>query len=239
MVVRRWLPLVFLGGVVFVLAQEGQKKEATPAVGPELKTLGDRASYSYGFNIGRSIKSQGADVNVEQLLRGLKDSLGDAKPLLSEPEMREAVTSFQKETQAKKGERDKVQGEKNKKDGEEFLAKNRTNPDVKVTTSGLQYKVVKEGTGNKPVPTDNVTVHYRGTLIDGTEFDSSYSRGEPAKFQLNRVIKGWTEGLQLMSVGAKYQFFIPSDMAYGPQATGPKIGPHSTLIFDVELISIP
>jgi FKBP-type peptidyl-prolyl cis-trans isomerase FklB len=148
------------------------------------------------------------------------------------------MMNFQKEMMAKQGERKKGQAEKNKKEGEEFLTLNKNKPDVITLPSGLQYKVVTKGSGEKPKLTDTVTTQYRGTLIDGTEFDSSYSRGEPATFQVNGVIKGWTEALQLMAVGSKWQLFIPSVLAYGEGGAGNDIGPNATLIFEIELISI-
>ncbi|MCJ7833279.1 MAG: FKBP-type peptidyl-prolyl cis-trans isomerase, partial [Deltaproteobacteria bacterium] len=170
--------------------------------------------------------------------KGFKDALSGAKPLLSEEEMRTVMTAFQKEISEKQAEKTKVLGEKNKKEGETFLAENKKKEGVKILTSGLQYKVVKEGTGKKPKATDKVTTHYQGTLIDGTEFDSSYKRGEPAAFPVNGVIPGWTEALQLMKVGSKWQLFVPSKLAYGERGAGPKIGPNAVLIFTVELLSI-
>jgi FKBP-type peptidyl-prolyl cis-trans isomerase FklB len=157
---------------------------------------------------------------------------------LSEQEIRETMAVFQKEMMARQEELSKKLGEKNKKEGDVFLAENKKKDGVKTLPSGLQYKVVKAGTGKKPKLTDTVTTHYRGTLIDGTEFDSSYRRGQPATFPVNGVIPGWTEALQLMEEGAKWELFIPSNLAYGERGAGRDIGPHATLIFDIELITI-
>ena len=158
--------------------------------------------------------------------------------LLTEQEIREITTAFQKEMMAKQEELNKKLGEKNKKEGEVFLAENKKKEGVKTLPSGLQYKVIKAGTGKKPKLTDTVTTNYRGTLIDGTEFDSSYRRGQPASFPVNGVIPGWTEALQLMEEGAKWQLFVPPNLAYGDRGAGRQIGPNATLIFEVELISI-
>jgi FKBP-type peptidyl-prolyl cis-trans isomerase FklB len=201
---------------------------------PQLKDLKDKASYSIGLNIGSNFKKQNVDLNPDALLAGVKDALSGKKPALSEAEAREVMTTWSKEL----GEKQKAMAEKNEAEGKKFLEENKKKEGVKTTASGLQYKVLKEGNGPQPKATDTVTVDYRGTLIDGTEFDSSYKRGQPATFPLNGVIKGWTEGLQLMKPGAKYQFFIPSELAYGPRAMGPDIAPNSTLIFEVELKSV-
>jgi FKBP-type peptidyl-prolyl cis-trans isomerase FklB len=201
---------------------------------PQLKDAKDKASYSIGLNIGRNFKKQNVDLNPDALVLGLKDALSGKKPALSETEEREAMMNLQKEAM----EKQKAAADNNAAEGKKFLEENKKKEGVKTTASGLQYKVLKEGNGPQPKATDTVTVDYRGTLIDGTEFDSSYKRGQPATFPLNGVIKGWTEGLQLMKTGAKYQFFIPSDLAYGARAMGPDIGPNSTLIFDVELKSV-
>ncbi|HEY4282154.1 MAG TPA: FKBP-type peptidyl-prolyl cis-trans isomerase [Chthoniobacterales bacterium] len=202
--------------------------------GAQLKDLKDKASYSIGLNIGSNFKKQGVDLNPDALIAGVKDALSGKKPALSETEAREVMTTWSKELQDKQ----KAMADKNADEGKKFLEDNKKKEGVKTTASGLQYKVVKEGNGAQPKATDTVTVDYKGTLINGTEFDSSYKRGEPATFPLNGVIKGWTEGLQLMKAGGKYQFFIPADLAYGQRAMGPDIAPNSTLIFDVELKSV-
>lgn len=201
---------------------------------PELKELKDKVSYSIGLNIGFNFKKQNVELNTDALLAGVKDAMSNKKPLLSENEVKETMTAFSKEM----ADKQKQVGEKNRADGEKYLADNKKKEGVKTTSSGLQYKVLKEGTGPKPAATDTVTVNYRGTLIDGTEFDSSYKRGEPATFPVQGVIKGWTEALQLMTKGSKYQLFIPAPLAYGERAMPPDIGPNSALIFEVELMDI-
>jgi len=201
---------------------------------PELKDLKDKASYSIGLNIGTNFKKQNVELNPDALLAGVKDALSGNKPALSETEAREVMNTWSKEL----ADKQKAMADKNAAEGEKFLAENKKKDGVKTTATGLQYKALKEGSGPQPKASDTVTVDYKGTLISGTEFDSSYKRGQPATFPLNGVIKGWTEGLQLMKVGSKYQFFIPSDLAYGPRAMGPDIAANSTLIFEVELKGI-
>src|SRR5437762_9878216 len=178
------------------------------------------------------------EINSDVLAAGLKDGLSGAKPLLSPEEVRQVMTQFSKDMREKTAAANKEAADRNAKEGEKFLAENKAKPGVKTTASGLQYKVLTEGSGAAPKETDTVVTNYRGTLIDGTEFDSSYKRNEPATFPVNRVIKGWTEALQLMKPGAKYQLFIPASLAYGERGAGQTIGPNATLIFDVELLSI-
>src|SRR5437762_7170429 len=177
------------------------------------------------------------EINSDVLAAGLKDGLSGAKPLMSPDEVRQVMVQFSKDMREKAATANKDAAEKNAKEGEKFLADNKAKPGVKTTASGLQYVVEKEGSGTPPKETDTVVVNYRGTLIDGTEFDSSYKRGEPATFPVNRVIKGWTEALQLMKPGAKYKLFIPSNLAYAAGGAGGDIGPNATLIFEVELMS--
>ncbi len=199
----------------------------------------DKLGYSIGYNIANSLKQQGIEINQELLLKGITDIFSGKKPLLSKQEVQQNLNAFRKERKAKMQKARKRQARKNMAQGEVFLAKNEKKEGVVTLPSGLQYKVVKPGTGDTPKSTDQVTTHYRGTLIDGTEFDSSYARGEPATFPVNGVIAGWTEALQLMKVGAKWQLFIPGDLAYGKRgAAGGKIPPNATLIFDIELLSI-
>jgi FKBP-type peptidyl-prolyl cis-trans isomerase FklB len=204
----------------------------------ELKDLKDKVSYSIGLDIGNTFKKQKMDLNPDALMAGLKDSLSGNKPLLTEDQVKETMTTFSKEMTEKQAAANKEAAVKNAADGEKFLTENKKKEGVKTTASGLQYKVIKEGSGAAPKETDTVITNYRGTLIDGTEFDSSYKRNEPATFPVNRVIKGWTEALQMMKPGAKYQLFIPSNLAYGERGAGRDIGPNSTLIFDIELLSI-
>src|SRR5438132_6324377 len=198
----------------------------------ELKDNKDKASYSIGLNIGSNLKRQGIDLNTDAMLAGMKDALSGRKPLLNDDEVREAMMSLEKDMQQKQA----AAGQKNAAEGEKFLAENKAKPGVKATASGLQYKVEKEGKGAQPKANDTVTVNYRGTLINGTEFDSSYKRGQPATFPVSGVIRGWTEALQLMKVGSKYQLFIPASLAYGERAVSPDLSANSTLIFEVELL---
>lgn len=228
----KWRGMLVALGALFLMGQVGAEEAQV------LKTEKEKLSYSIGMEIGGNLKRQAVDVEVDLLLKGLKDAFSGAKTLLTEQEVRQILTAFQKEMVAKQKEAAKVLGEKNKKEGEAFLAENKKKPGVITLPSGLQYKVLKAGTGKKPKATDTVKTHYRGTLIDGTEFDSSYRRGEPATFPVNGVIRGWTEALQLMEEGAKWQLFIPPGLAYGERGAGPSIGPNATLIFEVELISV-
>lgn len=203
-----------------------------------LSSKKQKESYSIGYDIGTNLKKQDVDVSFDDLYAGLKDAMTGAKPLMSEQEMKDSIMNLRGELMARQQQKMKALAEKNKKQGEEFLAKNKKEKGVKTLPSGLQYRVIKDGTGASPKATDTVTVNYRGTLIDGTEFDSSYKRGQPATFPVNGVIKGWTEALQLMKEGSKWQLFIPSELAYGERGAGPNIGPNATLIFEVELISV-
>ncbi len=211
---------------------------ATSAKAEGLTNSVDKLSYSFGQNIGNSLKRQETDVNLEMVFKGIKDVFSGGTPLLTEQESMEVIKAFQQEKRTKQEESRKKEAEENVKAGEKFLAENAKKEGVKTLPSGLQYKVITSGTGKTPTAEDTVTTHYRGTLIDGTEFDSSYSRNEPATFPVKRVIAGWTEALQLMKEGDKWQLFIPSKLAYGESGAGGKIGPNATLIFDIELISI-
>jgi FKBP-type peptidyl-prolyl cis-trans isomerase FklB len=204
---------------------------------PELKTQKDKLSYAIGLDMGNSLKKNGLDVDPNIVVLGIKDALAGTTPLMTNEEVKAVIMAVQKDLQSKQQERAKIMGEKSKKDGDKFLADNKKKKGVKTLPSGLQYKVLAEGNGKMPKATDTVTVNYKGTLVDGTEFDSSYKRGEPATFPVSGVIKGWTEALQLMKEGAKWQLVIPSDLAYGERGGGP-IGPNAVLIFEVELISV-
>lgn len=201
-----------------------------------LKDQRDKISYSIGMQVGSSVRqqiqSQGLEIKPEMVAAGLRDVLADAKPLLTDEEVRATLMALQKELMDKQAQI----GEKNKKEGEAFLAANKSKPGVKTLPSGLQYQVLKEGKGKKPLATDTVKAAYKGTLLNGTEFDNSDKHGGPASLNLGRVIPGWTEALQLMPVGSKWRLFIPSELAYGEQG-GPG-GPNSTLIFEVELLDI-
>jgi FKBP-type peptidyl-prolyl cis-trans isomerase len=202
----------------------------------------DKVSYALGMNIatslGANLKRQGVEINTDVLAQALKDGLGGGKTRMTEEEARATLVQLQKDLQDKQEAKMKEAAETNKKEGDTFLAANKAKPGVVALPSGLQYKIVKEGTGPKPAATDTVVCNYRGTLIDGKEFDSSYKRGEPATFPVSGVIKGWTEALQLMPVGSKWELYIPPDLAYGARGAGADIGPNATLIFEVELLSI-
>jgi FKBP-type peptidyl-prolyl cis-trans isomerase len=202
------------------------------------ESVQDRASYVIGYNLGRTLKQNDVDANSDLIVKGLRDGLAGANGMLTDAEMQSTMQEFQKQVQTQQEAKQKVIGEKNKTEGEAFLAKNKARAGVKTTASGLQYEVEKEGTGPTPKPTDTVTVNYKGTLMDGSTFDSSYDRGQPATFVLNQVIPGWTEGVQLMKVGSKYKFYIPAALGYGDKGAGNTIGPNSPLIFEVELLSI-
>jgi FKBP-type peptidyl-prolyl cis-trans isomerase len=205
---------------------------------PELKGDKEKISYSIGMEIGGNLKRGSVEVDPDMLAKGLKDSYVGGKTLLTEEQARQALEDFQKTLMAKKAEEMQKIAEKNKADGETFLAENAKKAGVTTLPSGLQYKEITPGTGKSPKATDTVTTHYKGTLIDGTEFDSSYKRSEPATFPVSGVISGWTEALQLMKEGAKWQLFLPSNLAYGERGAGGVIGPNVTLIFEVELISV-
>jgi len=200
---------------------------------PPLKDQKDKFSYSIGVNIGSNLSKQNIPVNPDAITAGIKDAIA-GKPQLTPDQIKEVMATFEKDMEQKQ----KAAGEKNASEGTKFLEENKKKDGVKTTGSGLQYKALKQGTGAQPKESDTVTVNYRGTLINGTEFDSSYKRGQPATFPLSGVIKGWTEGLQLMKVGSKYQLFVPPNLGYGDRAVGPDISPNSTLIFEVELLDI-
>lgn len=219
------LRVIMALGILFLASQVNAQEKLV------LKNQKEKVSYSIGLNLGRNLgsdlKRQSIDIDPNIVAKGILDALSGANPLLSNEQIQETMVAFQKEM-----------SEKEKQRGEAFLAENKKKEGVKALPSGLQYKVVKAGSGKKPKSNDTVTVHYRGTLMDGTEFDSSFRRGKPATFPVSGVIPGWTEALQLMEEGAKWQIFIPPNLAYGERGAGGLIGPNATLIFDVELISI-
>ncbi|MFP4370138.1 MAG: FKBP-type peptidyl-prolyl cis-trans isomerase [Candidatus Kapaibacterium sp.] len=205
----------------------------------DIKTEKDSLSYSIGMSIGANLKQNNElDVNLDKLIEGLKAQYAGTQTALTEEDMNQILQSFAQVQQKKAQEAQAAAGEEAKAKGQQFLQENRKKEGVKVTQSGLQYKVLKEGTGASPKATDKVKVHYTGKLIDGTVFDSSVERGEPAEFPVNRVIPGWTEALQMMKEGGKWMLYIPSDLAYGPNGAGGSIGPNETLIFEVELIEV-
>lgn len=228
-----FVPLVALGAfslTSLALAQPAAKAPPAGGAAPPLATLEQQASYAIGLDFARRLKSDEAPIDVEAILRGMRAGLTDAKPELTDEQMQVIMPKFIASLKAKRAE-------PNKRAGAAFLADNAKKPGVKQTASGLQYKVLKAGAGASPKPTDSVKVHYHGTLLDGTVFDSSVKRGEPAEFGVNQVIPGWTEALQLMKVGDKWQLYIPSDLAYGDDGNQ-RIPPGTLLMFEVELLDI-
>lgn len=220
---------VLLAGNVLVAEEQAAK--------PEMKTVEDRAAYALGAQFGAELKNAGVELNPDLIARGYRDAVA-GKVALDQAELQNAMMEFQQFMMQKMQEAQKKQAAEQTEKGTKFLEENKSKEGVKVTESGLQYIVEKEGTGASPKATDTVSVHYRGTLLDGTEFDSSYRRGEPATFAVNGVIAGWTEALQLMKVGSKYKLFIPAELAYGERGAGGDIPPNATLIFEVELLGI-
>jgi FKBP-type peptidyl-prolyl cis-trans isomerase len=203
-----------------------------------LKTDKDKVSYAIGMNIGKSMSKNAVDIDPNILVRGMKDELA-GKSQMTDDEVKTVMTAFQGEMKKKQEEKMQEAATTNKKDGDAFLAANKTKEGVVTLPSGLQYKIITEGNGPKPTAQDTVQCNYKGTLLDGTEFDSTAKHGgKPATFPVSGVIKGWTEALQLMPVGSKWQLFIPSDLAYGARGAGGAIGPNAALVFEVELVSI-
>ncbi len=225
---------VFLAGPVLGLACG----ICATAGAVELKTEDDKVSYSVGYRLGGDFKRQEVNIKSEMLVKGIEDAIGGAQPLMSEEEMRTVMMNMANRVKAAQMEKLKQQGAENLKAGEAFLAQNAGKEGVTTLPSGLQYRVLAAGSGKSPKEGDKVTVNYRGTLVDGTEFDSSYSRNQPATFAVGQVIPGWTEGLQLMKEGDKWELVIPANLAYGERGAGARIPPNSTLIFEVELISV-
>lgn len=221
-------------------AKKPAATSAKPTTGVALTTQKEKQSYALGMNVGTGMRKQGLDQTVDPALvaRGLRDALSGSKTAMTEDEMKSSIQTLAGEVRAAQDVKAKEAGASARKEGEAFLAANKEKDGVKVLPDGLQYKVLTEGNGPKPTGSDTVTVNYRGTLINGTEFDSSYKRGQPASFPVGGVIKGWTEALQLMPVGSKWQLFIPADLGYGDRGAGGDIGPGQTLIFEVELLSI-
>lgn len=204
----------------------------------ELKTPAEKLGYALGSDIGQSFKKNEMDIDTKAFYQGFEDGVSEAKLLLTPEEIREIQQAAIAEMKNKMAQKQKEIAEKNKKEGEAFLAENAKKEGVTTTASGLQYEVITEGTGAIPVATDRVQVNYSGKLIDGTEFDSSYKRGKPSTFAVKGVIPGWTEALQLMKTGSKWRIFVPSTLAYKERGAGKTIGPNSTLIFEIEVVSI-
>ncbi|MCX7984871.1 MAG: FKBP-type peptidyl-prolyl cis-trans isomerase [Bacteroidetes bacterium] len=202
------------------------------------KTDKEKVSYIIGQNIAKDFKSKQIDIDLQMLLKGIEDELGGKKGVLTEKEIEETMQKFQKEMVAKIEKKQKEENVKNRKEGETFAAEYKKKAGVTTLPNGLQYRVLKEGKGPKPTAEQTVKVHYRGTFIDGKEFDSSYKRGQPVEFPLNGVIRGWSEALQLMPVGSKWEIVIPPDLAYGENGAGSVIPPGATLVFEVELLEI-
>ena len=211
-------------------------QDATPAA-PELKTDKDKLSYALGMNFGENFRKQGVDVDPAMFAKAFVEAFNTGKTAMSEEDMKTVLTAATQEIRKKQAAMQAEKSEQAQKDGEKFLADNKTKENVVTLPSGLQYKILKQGTGEKPTADDTVICNYKGTLINGTEFDASEKHGGPATFPVKGVIAGWTEALQLMPVGSKWQLFVPSNLAYGPQGPG-EIGPNATLIFEVELVSI-
>lgn len=237
---------LFMGACLVNLQAETSEDKGVVV---EIKTYKDSLSYSLGYNIGKNlennIKNDSIDINKIALLAGFQDGFDKGEGVISDEAIQQVMLLFQQELKAKQDlkmqeeqQMRNAQGEKNKQEGEAFLAKNRNEEGVEATESGLQYKIIEQGTGRKPTATNTVKVHYTGRLIDGTVFDSSVQRGEPIEFSLNGVIPGWTEGLQYVNEGGKIMLYIPYDLAYGERGAGAQIGPFSTLIFEVDLLEI-
>ncbi|MCI0416067.1 FKBP-type peptidyl-prolyl cis-trans isomerase [bacterium] len=225
--------LIFCVGLYAEEKAAQTQPQTAPAMSDQQKT-----SYSIGLNIGLNLHEQEVQVDVASLTKGIQDGLVNATPALPEAEIRAALITLQKEVAEKQEAKKKVLAEKNSKDGDALLTANKTKEGVVALPSGLQYKVITEGKGPKPTATDTVVTHYKGTFIDGKQFDSSYDRGEPATFTVNGVIAGWTEALQLMPVGSKWQLWVPSKLAYGENGFQNVIPPNAALLFEIELISI-
>jgi len=239
---KNGLGIILAAGLGVALLQLPGRAEDKPA----LKDQKEKVSYGIGMNVGSNLKRGGYDVDVEVLAGAIKDAIAGKEMKLTEQEARDVLQAYQKELAAKKTEEQHKAAEKNRKDGEEFLTENKKKPDIKThtvtladgTTAEMQYKVITEGTGAIPKSNDVVSVNYRGTLTNGKEFDSSAKNGAPLKRAANQLIRGWTEALQMMKVGSKWELYLPASLAYGDRPAGPMIEPGSTLIFEMELVGI-
>jgi len=232
------LPIALATSLILVGCEEGSnpKAEAPVATAVVLESEIQKVSYIMGTNIGSQIKGEAFEVDIPSLTLGLSDAVAGNEPKLSEDDVKAVIEAFQAKMMAEQEASAKLVAETNIKEGEAFLAENAKKEGVVVLESGLQYKILTAGTGAIPTPENTVEVHYKGTLLDGTEFDSSFKRGVPAQFGVTQVIPGWVEALQLMKEGAKWELYVPADLAYGPGGTGGLIGPNQTLIFEVELL---
>lgn len=208
------------------------------AADPKLDTVDQKASYTLGTDLAKNFEKQGVTIDIPALVLGMQDVMQKHKLRLTDEEMQQAVNQVKEQVMQKQAEARKKEAEQNAQKGEAFLNQNKKNDDVHVTKTGLQYKIIKEGKGTPPTADDKITAHYRGTLIDGTEFDSSYSRGIPLEFQMNDVITGWGEALKRMKPGAKWEIYVPPSLGYGSKGAGDVIGPNETLIFTIELIKV-
>jgi FKBP-type peptidyl-prolyl cis-trans isomerase len=226
---KQFLILIIALIPILTLASCGDKEDMSSV---------EKFSYALGMDTGRLLLNLETEIDSAAFKRGVDDVLKEKEPLLTPEEVAAIKAEMFTKIRMSQAEKLKLLSEKNKREGEEFLANNRKRDDVITTKSGLQYNVIRKGNGPRPKQTDKVKAHYRGSFVDGTEFDSSYQRGEPAIFQLDEVFPGWTEALQLMNVGSKYRFFIPSNLAYGEQGAPPVIGPNAMLIFEIELLGI-
>jgi len=232
------IALLLIFGLLLGTIEACSEKNGKIDTKVELKTQWDSVAYAIGVNLGNNLKNDSVMLDPNIIAAAMYGAMHDEKPLLDQKQMEEVMRTFQTDLQAKQQERFMKDMDKNKAAGEKFLAENKNKPGVKTTASGLQYKIIKEGTGKQPTAESKVKVHYHGTLLDGKVFDSSVERGEPIDFTLNQVIPGWSEGLQLMKEGAKYILYIPDSLAYGPRGAPPQIGPNSTIIFEVELLEV-
>jgi len=226
--------IIALAGIFAVSAFATSHDKANNAVKPDT----NKVSYTIGFDMGKNFKQQDITVNPDEIFKGLQDAFAGKDSKFSQEDMASSLMNFQKQIISKRSEKFKKDADVNKKKGEDFLAKNKKNKNVVTLPSGLQYRVIEAGKGNNPTKTDTVTVEYTGKLIDGTVFDSTDKKGKPASFKVTRVIAGWTEALQLMKPGAKFEIFVPADLAYGQRGSRGSIGPNETLIFDIHLISV-
>lgn len=233
--IRRNMLISLLLSMGLAFSAQAQDDESMPA---ELDTDAKQFSYVVGMDVGNSLKNLGTDLDLDTVVKAIRDVMEGNELLLNESQANELKQAFFQKRQQEAAEQAQEQAAANREKGEAFLAENAQKEGIETTESGLQYEVIEEGEGDQPAASDRVTVHYTGTLIDGTVFDSSRERGQPATFALNQVIPGWTEGLQLMKEGAHYKFYIPSELAYGERGAGDVIEPGSTLIFDVELMEV-